>query len=35
MEDVIILGGPVSGDAKTWAKFDRVVAGKIVNGYCR
>ncbi|GFR66612.1 transmembrane and coiled-coil domain-containing protein 4 [Elysia marginata] len=35
VEDVIILGAPVTGDVKTWAKFDRVVAGKIVNGYCR
>ncbi|GFO07061.1 transmembrane and coiled-coil domain-containing protein 4 [Plakobranchus ocellatus] len=35
IEDVIILGGPVTGDPKTWSKLDRVVAGKIVNGYCK
>ncbi|XP_064610419.1 LOW QUALITY PROTEIN: transmembrane and coiled-coil domain-containing protein 4-like [Liolophura sinensis] len=35
VEDVILLGAPVSGSSKHWEPFGRVVAGKIVNGYCR
>lgn len=35
IEDVILLGAPVSGSAKDWQPFAKVVAGKIINGYCR
>ncbi|XP_052821109.1 transmembrane and coiled-coil domain-containing protein 4-like isoform X2 [Mya arenaria] len=35
IEDVILLGAPVSGDAKYWKPISKVVAGKIVNGYAR
>lgn len=35
VEDVILLGAPVDGSEKAWERMTRVVAGKIVNGYCR
>ncbi|KAG7472720.1 hypothetical protein MATL_G00111890 [Megalops atlanticus] len=35
VEDAILLGAPVDGSAKQWERMSRVVAGKIVNGYCR
>lgn len=35
VEDVVLLGAPVDGSEKAWEKMARVVAGKIVNGYCR
>ncbi|XP_020778167.1 transmembrane and coiled-coil domain-containing protein 4 [Boleophthalmus pectinirostris] len=35
VEDVVLLGAPVEGSEKAWEKMTRVVAGKIVNGYCR
>ena len=35
IEDVVLLGAPVPADADEWKKMRRVVAGKIVNGYCR
>ncbi|KAF3696574.1 Transmembrane and coiled-coil domain-containing protein 4 [Channa argus] len=35
VEDVVLLGAPVDGSEKAWARMARVVAGKIVNGYCR
>lgn len=35
VEDVVLLGAPVDGSEKAWEKMTRVVAGKIVNGYCR
>ncbi|KAG7323606.1 hypothetical protein KOW79_013308 [Hemibagrus wyckioides] len=35
IEDVILLGAPVDGSEKTWERLSKVVAGKIVNGYCR
>ncbi|KAF7199503.1 transmembrane and coiled-coil domain-containing protein 4 isoform X1 [Nothobranchius furzeri] len=35
VEDVVLLGAPVDGSAKSWEKMAKVVAGKIVNGYCR
>lgn len=35
VEDVVLLGAPVDGSKKAWEKMTRVVAGKIVNGYCR
>uniref|UniRef100_A0A672J3E3 Transmembrane and coiled-coil domains 4 n=1 Tax=Salarias fasciatus TaxID=181472 RepID=A0A672J3E3_SALFA len=35
VEDVVLLGAPVDGSEKAWERMARVVAGKIVNGYCR
>ncbi|XP_061656692.1 transmembrane and coiled-coil domain-containing protein 4 isoform X2 [Syngnathoides biaculeatus] len=35
VEDVVLLGAPVDGSEKAWERMIRVVAGKIVNGYCR
>nr|XP_033777983.1 transmembrane and coiled-coil domain-containing protein 4 isoform X4 [Geotrypetes seraphini] len=35
IEDVVLLGAPVEGDAKYWKPLTRVVAGRIINGYCR
>uniref|UniRef100_A0A3Q2ZVJ7 Transmembrane and coiled-coil domains 4 n=1 Tax=Kryptolebias marmoratus TaxID=37003 RepID=A0A3Q2ZVJ7_KRYMA len=35
VEDVVLLGAPVDGSEKSWKKMARVVAGRIVNGYCR
>jgi len=35
VEDVILLGAPVSGCAEDWSPFEKIVAGRIVNGYCR
>ncbi|XP_077371176.1 transmembrane and coiled-coil domain-containing protein 4 isoform X2 [Festucalex cinctus] len=35
VEDVVLLGAPVDGSGKAWERMTKVVAGKIVNGYCR
>uniref|UniRef100_A0A4W3KBH3 Transmembrane and coiled-coil domains 4 n=1 Tax=Callorhinchus milii TaxID=7868 RepID=A0A4W3KBH3_CALMI len=35
IEDVVLLGAPVEGGAKAWKALTKVVAGRIVNGYCR
>lgn len=35
VEDVVLLGAPVDGSEKAWERMTGVVAGKIVNGYCR
>uniref|UniRef100_A0A671QXL7 Transmembrane and coiled-coil domain-containing protein 4-like n=1 Tax=Sinocyclocheilus anshuiensis TaxID=1608454 RepID=A0A671QXL7_9TELE len=35
VEDVVLLGAPVDGSEKAWQRLSRVVAGKIVNGYCK
>ncbi|XP_068997135.1 transmembrane and coiled-coil domain-containing protein 4 isoform X1 [Embiotoca jacksoni] len=35
VEDVVLLGAPVDGSEKAWERMATVVAGKIVNGYCR
>uniref|UniRef100_A0A8C0J2X1 Transmembrane and coiled-coil domains 4 n=1 Tax=Chelonoidis abingdonii TaxID=106734 RepID=A0A8C0J2X1_CHEAB len=35
IEDVVLLGAPVEGDAKYWKTFTKVVSGRIINGYCR
>ncbi|XP_054465370.1 transmembrane and coiled-coil domain-containing protein 4 [Anoplopoma fimbria] len=35
VEDVVLLGAPVDGSEKAWERMTSVVAGKIVNGYCR
>ncbi|CAM4669306.1 unnamed protein product [Lepidochelys olivacea] len=35
IEDVVLLGAPVEGEAKYWKAFTKVVSGRIINGYCR
>jgi hypothetical protein len=35
IEDVILLGTPVSASADQWKPFARIVSGRIINGYCR
>ncbi|MFH4978084.1 hypothetical protein AB6A40_004793 [Gnathostoma spinigerum] len=34
VEDVILLGAPVTASSKQWKQLSRVVGGRIVNGYC-
>ncbi|NXP25525.1 TMCO4 protein, partial [Scytalopus superciliaris] len=35
IEDVVLLGAPVEGEAKHWKPLTKVVSGRIINGYCR
>ncbi|RLV93174.1 hypothetical protein DV515_00013520 [Chloebia gouldiae] len=35
IEDVVLLGAPVEGEAKHWRALTRVVSGRIINGFCR
>ncbi|NXD86677.1 TMCO4 protein, partial [Halcyon senegalensis] len=35
IEDVVLLGAPVEGEAKHWKAITKVVSGRIINGYCR
>ncbi|NWW71226.1 TMCO4 protein, partial [Climacteris rufus] len=35
IEDVVLLGAPVEGEAKHWKSLTKVVSGRIINGYCR
>ncbi|XP_052832600.1 transmembrane and coiled-coil domain-containing protein 4, partial [Octopus bimaculoides] len=35
VEDVILLGAPVSAKSSNWEQLQRVVSGKLINGYCR
>lgn len=35
IEDAILLGAPVNGNEERWKKIASVVAGKVVNGFCR
>lgn len=35
VQDAILIGAPVTGSAKEWSRFARVVSGRLVNGYCR
>lgn len=35
IQDAILLGTPVTGSPRDWQPLTRVVAGKIVNGYCK
>ncbi|EDV28684.1 uncharacterized protein TRIADDRAFT_51841 [Trichoplax adhaerens] len=35
IENVILLGTPVTGSTKQWNEIAELVAGKVVNGYCR
>uniref|UniRef100_A0A183VEW9 Transmembrane and coiled-coil domain-containing protein 4 n=1 Tax=Toxocara canis TaxID=6265 RepID=A0A183VEW9_TOXCA len=34
IEDVVLLGAPVSTSPKQWSQVCRVVGGRIINGYC-
>lgn len=34
IQDAIMLGAPVTNKKSQWEKCERVVAGRIVNGYC-
>jgi hypothetical protein len=34
VQDVYLFGLPAPTDARTWASIRRVVAGRLVNGYC-
>ncbi|XP_074107285.1 transmembrane and coiled-coil domain-containing protein 4 isoform X2 [Cotesia typhae] len=34
IQDAIMLGAPVTDKSTQWEKCSRVVAGKIINGYC-
>uniref|UniRef100_A0A915KAV5 Transmembrane and coiled-coil domain-containing protein 4 n=1 Tax=Romanomermis culicivorax TaxID=13658 RepID=A0A915KAV5_ROMCU len=35
VEDVVLLGAPVTGSPGDWKKISSVVAGRVINGYCR
>ncbi|XP_062449308.1 transmembrane and coiled-coil domain-containing protein 4 [Rhea pennata] len=35
IEDAVLLGAPVEGEAKYWKAITNVVSGRIINGYCR
>ncbi|XP_042333923.1 transmembrane and coiled-coil domain-containing protein 4 [Sceloporus undulatus] len=35
IEDVVLLGAPVEGEAKHWKPLAKVVSGRIINGFCR
>ena len=34
VENVVLLGAPVSAAPERWAKILPIVSGKIINGYC-
>ncbi|KAK6736201.1 hypothetical protein RB195_019088 [Necator americanus] len=34
IEDVILLGAPVSASPRQWAQICTVVGGRVINGYC-
>lgn len=35
IENVVLLGAPVSASTDRWAKILPIISGKIINGYCR
>ncbi|XP_012286477.1 transmembrane and coiled-coil domain-containing protein 4 isoform X2 [Orussus abietinus] len=35
IQDAVILGAPVTDSKKQWEKCSTIVAGRIVNGYCK
>ncbi|XP_033107674.1 transmembrane and coiled-coil domain-containing protein 4-like isoform X2 [Anneissia japonica] len=35
VEDVVLLGAPITSSVKAWQPLERVVSGRIINGYCR
>lgn len=34
IDDVVLLGAPVTGSPSEWKKVGKVVSGRIINGYC-
>uniref|UniRef100_A0A914VLQ6 Transmembrane and coiled-coil domain-containing protein 4 n=1 Tax=Plectus sambesii TaxID=2011161 RepID=A0A914VLQ6_9BILA len=34
IEDVVLLGAPVTASPKEWRQMCRVVGGRVINGYC-
>jgi hypothetical protein len=34
VEDVVLLGAPVTASPSQWAQISTVVGGRIINGYC-
>ncbi|KAI6179275.1 hypothetical protein M3Y98_00592800 [Aphelenchoides besseyi] len=34
IQDVVLLGAPVSASTKEWQQISKVVGGRIINGYC-
>ncbi|KPM02347.1 DUF726 domain-containing protein, partial [Sarcoptes scabiei] len=35
IEDIVLLGAPVSASPERWDKFMPIISGKLINGYCR
>ncbi|KAH9420136.1 transmembrane and coiled-coil domain-containing protein 4-like [Dermatophagoides pteronyssinus] len=35
IEDVVLLGAPVSAVPERWERFMSIISGKIINGFCR
>lgn len=35
VQDAILIGAPCTGNSSEWNKITQVVAGRIVNAYCR
>jgi thioesterase domain-containing protein len=35
VEDVVLLGAPVSASPKQWRQMCKVVGGRVINGYCQ
>ncbi|OTF76173.1 DUF726 domain-containing protein, partial [Euroglyphus maynei] len=35
IEDIVLLGAPVSAVPERWERFMSIISGKIINGFCR
>ncbi|KAK3721616.1 hypothetical protein QZH41_008294, partial [Actinostola sp. cb2023] len=35
VQEAIMIGAPVTGDPREWQGLEKVVAGRVVNGYCK
>lgn len=35
IQDAVLIGAPCSGNPAYWKTFSRVVAGRLINGYCK
>ncbi|XP_071943959.1 uncharacterized protein [Antedon mediterranea] len=35
VENVVLLGAPITSSVKSWQPLEKVVSGRIINGYCR
>ncbi|KAG8279084.1 Transmembrane and coiled-coil domain-containing protein 4 [Homalodisca vitripennis] len=35
VQDAVLIGAPCTGEPESWKKLTRVVAGRLINGYCR